>query len=350
MKFVVFIVRAQQDRTRTGQLNFYLAASFLRDPFDSIPYCSVPMSLFTQPPRRFKPPASIPQLLTAMQSAGAYAELAVLAGSWEANDIERRIYGREWNRTGNDKLRGTFHAPRDGAKMHLSQVDKILSLFPDSHLSWWQRHPIAQILCDASLGQDGVLEALNTLPYGAARNCVWGDQHTFGARIARELPDTAEVFLRLANERTPFALLALIGRMRLAQLRGAGGPIDRKYEQLILQMLPDCIAHSPHLFLGQEALLEALWRFLRWSPYAHIRFLTRLFSDPPIRRTPFWPPLTGPISPSTWPGVPMVPQRQLQSRRRHVLRIAHELEMDPMFRMVGRPLSIDPDGEADPLT
>lgn len=274
----------------------------------------------------FKPPTSVPDLLTAMQSAAAYAELAVLAGSWEPNDIERRLYGREWNKTGNDKLRGTFRSPRDGGKIHASHVDKIRSLFPDSHLSWWQRHPIAQILCDASLGQDAVLDALNTLPKGPERQCVWNDY--VGAftwtPFVRELPDTADVIQRLAGMQTPFALLALIGRMRLAQLRGADGCIDVKYEKALLHMLPDCIAYSPQLFLGQEALQEAVWRFLWWSPHAEARFLMQLHETKPTLGD-VESRLSAAVPLISWPGLPLPPADQLKSRRDSVAKIAQNL-------------------------
>lgn len=266
-------------------------------------------------------PTSIPKLLTAMQSSATYAELALLAGSWEPNDIERQVYGRDWNKVGPSKLRGTFYGARDGRNIHTSHVDMIRSLFPDSQLDWWRCHPIAQILCDASLGQDGVLDALNTLPKGLERRRIWDEEwagaYTF-APFARELPDTVEVIQKLAGMRTPFALLALIGRMRLAQLRGARTSIDSAYAKALAHMLPNCIACSPHLFLGQEALLEATWRFLWWSPHAETRLVFQLYDED----TPTLSDIMRRVSEATrlirWPGLPLPPADQLQSRRNKV--------------------------------
>jgi hypothetical protein len=123
----------------------------------------------------FMPPTSAPELLAAMQSAATYAELSLLASSWEPNEIERQVYGRDWNKKGPYKLRGTFYSTRDGSNISSSHANTIRSLFPDSHLGWWRRHPIAEILCEAKLGQDGILDALNTLPEGPERQCIWDE-------------------------------------------------------------------------------------------------------------------------------------------------------------------------------
>jgi len=261
-----------------------------------------------------------------MQSAAVYAELAVLANSWEPNEIERRIYSRDWNKAGPNKLRGTFYGTRDGRNIHASHVDKILSLFPDSHLDWWRRHPIAQILCNAHLGQDGILSALNTLPNGPERQSIWNEgwvgPFTF-TPVVRELPDTAEVIQRLAVMRSPFALLAVIGRMRLAQLRGTDPDIDYEYKKALLHMLPDCIAFSPHLFLGHEALLEAVCRFLWWSPHAETRLLAQAFDENSLAVVETIKQAAN--RPASWSGLPLPPIDQLASRRNQVAKIVQSL-------------------------
>lgn len=274
----------------------------------------------------FIPPMSVPKLLTAMQSAATFAELAVLTGSWEPNTIERRIYQRDWNKVGPFKLRGTFYGARDGRNIHATHAEAIQSLFPGTNLDWWRRHPIGRILCDASLGQDGVLDALNMLPQGPERSCIWDERWVStltATTVAREIQDTSEVIQRLSAMRTPGALLALIGRMRLNQLRAANASLDVRYENALLHMLPETIAHSPHLFLGQEAILEALWLFLRWIPHVESRFLLRPDDHTTAREID--DRLAEVAELINWPDLPQPPADQLESRRAKVARIMREL-------------------------
>ena len=274
----------------------------------------------------FIPPMSAPKLLTAMRSAAVYAELASIAKNWEPNEIERFIYERDWNKPGPAKLRGTFHGTRDGRIIQPTHAKTIQSRFPCSDLDLWLRHPIGQILCNASLGQDGVLKALDTLPRGPERRCIWAEEwpSTLTATpVAREIPDTTGVVQRLAGMRTHHALLALVGRMRLNQLRTADGFMDAAYEKALLHMLPDCIASSPHLFLGQEALLASVCLFLRWIPHAESRYL--LQPDSYLIPSDVDERLAKATDQINWPGLSLPPVAQLESRRTKVAEIERNL-------------------------
>lgn len=275
---------------------------------------------------QFLPAISAPKLLAAMQSAAVYAELASVTGSWEPNEIERRLYKRDWNKPGPARLRGTFYGARNGGNIHAARAEAVRSLAPDSNLDWWRRHPLGLILCDASLGQDGVLDALRMLPQGPERSCIWDERWVStltATTIAREIQDSSEVIQRLAVMRTPSALLAVVGRMRLNQLRAANGFLDVDYEKALLHMLPETIAHSPHLFLGQDALLEAVWLFLRWIPHAESRFLLRPDSHTTAREVDDrLAEATGLIN---WPGLPRPPADQLKLRRAKVVKIMRDL-------------------------
>jgi len=204
-----------------------------------------------------------------------YAELARIAESWDPIKIERAIFGR--HRGGQDFLqsRRSFFSVRDGGRLQRSHAERVQERFPRSGVMLCWRHPLAQILCDAELMQDGVLAELETLPRGRARACVWDEQGISwlaGYPVRREVPATTDLIERLMQENHPKTLLTLAGRMRLEQLRGTGKH-DHHYVRAIWSCLPVCVARSPHLYLGQNALIQALDRFMAWLPFADHREL-----------------------------------------------------------------------------
>ena len=268
----------------------------------------------------YNAPSSTPELLKALRSAGSFAELACFAGSWEPNSIEREVFDREWNKNGPAKLRSTFYAPRDGSVIRESQAEAIQAMLPQLRLKWWRRHPIGVILCDAELQQDGVLAELDTLPEGSARCCVWDETCSgllSGVRIRSEIPYSSDLVRRLASMGTPESLLAILGRMRLAQLRGEDYVVDFEYELALQQALPTCIARSPHLYLAHEALLEAIARFLTWAPYADSRHFMRVRHDnfEHLMRLDVERRLAEEVPMMGWPGLPLPPSEQMKLRK-----------------------------------
>ncbi|MBK9494699.1 MAG: hypothetical protein IPO08_09160 [Xanthomonadales bacterium] len=223
----------------------------------------------------FRPPTSTPLLLQALRSAACYAELAVLSGSWDPNDIEEKVFDRSYKKTGPAKRRATFYKAMHGTVVQPRYLPDIESIFLDTRIRWWRAHPLGEILCNAALEQDGVLKALKTCPAGEVRKLMW-DESCVGAfsceQFRVELPDSIETIEALVRIGTVESLLVLVGRMRLAQLRGRS-ELDSEYEHAVLKTLPTCVARSPHLLLGSEALLAALDGFLSWAPFSDSRFI-----------------------------------------------------------------------------
>lgn len=223
----------------------------------------------------FIQPTSTPLLLQALRSAACYAELAILSGSWDPNDIETKIFDRSYKKTGPGKRRATFYKAMNGTVVQPRYLPEIESVFPGTRIRWWRAHPLGEILCNADLEQDGVLKALGTCPAGEERQLMW-DESSVGMmsweRFRIEVPDSVETIDALVEIGSVESLLVLIGRMRLAQLRGRS-EFDMTYERAIWKTLPTCVARSPHLMLGSEALLAALDGFLSWSPFSDSRFL-----------------------------------------------------------------------------
>jgi hypothetical protein len=224
-------------------------------------------------------PTSTPLLLKELRSAACYAELAVQSGTWDPNDIETKVFDRSYKKTGPGKRRGTFYKAMNGTVVQPRYLLKIESVFPGTRIRWWRDHPLAEILCNAALEQDGVLKALGTCAAGQERQLMW-DENYVGMlsweRFRVEVPDSVETIAALVQIGSVESLLVLVGRMRLAQLRGARGSLDMEYERAIWQVLPTCVARSPHLYLGHEALFGALDGFLSWSPFSDSRFLAGL--------------------------------------------------------------------------
>lgn len=227
----------------------------------------------------FIPPTSTPRLLKALRSAACYAELAELSGSWEPNEMERRIFGRDYSGKDYKKRRGTFYSAMEGAAIQPRHIDEVERTYPQTKLRWWRQHPLGEILCNASLEQDGVLRTLRSLPESEEREFMW-DEKGVGMlsfeRFRIEVADSEEAISALVKIGSVESLLVLVARMRLAQLRGRETSLDFAYERAIWQILPTCLAKSPHLYLGNEALLLALDGFLSWSPFSDARFVRRL--------------------------------------------------------------------------
>lgn len=224
-------------------------------------------------------PTSTPLLLQALRSAACYAELAVLSGSWDPNDIEARIFDRSYKKSGPAKRRATFYKAMNGTVVQPRYLTAIESAFPGTRIRWWRAHPLGEILCNAALEQDGVLKALGTCPAGKERQLMW-DENTVGMmsweRFRIEVPDSVEMIDALVEIGSVESLLVLLGRMRLAQLRGRS-ELDMTYERAVWKTLPTCVARSPHLLLGSDALLAALDGFLSWSPFSDNRFLGQIW-------------------------------------------------------------------------
>ena len=223
-------------------------------------------------------PTSTPLLLKELRSAACYAELAVQAGTWDPNEIETKVFDRSYKKTGPGKRRGTFYKAMNGTVLQPRFLPKITEVFPSTRIRWWRDHPLAEILCNGGLEQDGVLKALGACPAGDEREHMW-DESCVGMlsweRFRVEVPDSYGTIGTLAQIGTVESLLVLIGRMRLAQLRGRS-ELDMAYECAVWQTLPTCVARSPHLLLGSEALLAALDGFLSWSPFSDSRFVGKI--------------------------------------------------------------------------
>lgn len=223
-------------------------------------------------------PTSTPLLLQALRSAACYAELAILSGSWNPNDIESKVFDRSYEKTGPEKRRGTFYKAMNGTVVQPRYLPDIERVFPSTRIRWWRAHPLAEILCNAALEQDGVLKALGTCPPGSERQLMW-DENYVGMlsweRFRVEVPDSVGTIDALVQIASVESLLILLGRMRLAQLRGRS-ELDTAYECAVWKLLPTCVARSPHLHLGTEALLAALDGFLSWSPFSDSRFLEQI--------------------------------------------------------------------------
>ncbi len=223
-------------------------------------------------------PTSTPLLLKELRSAACYAELAVHAKTWDPNDIEAKVFDRSYKKTGPEKRRGTFYKAMNGTVVQPRYLPDIESVFPSSRIRWWRAHPLAEILCNAALEQDGVLKALGTCPAGEERQLMWDESYVgmlSWERFRMEVPDSVETIDALVQIGSVESLLMLVGRMRLAQLRGLS-EFDMRYECAVWKTLPTCVARSPHLLLGSEALLAALDGFLSWSPYSDSRFLGQI--------------------------------------------------------------------------
>lgn len=222
---------------------------------------------------------STPLLLQALRSAACYAELAVMSGSWDPNDIETKVFDRSYKKSGPGKRRATFYKAMNGTVVQPRYLPAIESVFPGTRIRWWRAHPLGEILCNAALEQDGVLKALGTCPAGEERQLMW-DEKSVGMmsseRFRIEVPDSVETIDALVGIGSVESLLVLIGRMRLAQLRGRS-ELDMTYERAVWKALPTCVARSPHLLLGSEALLAALDGFLSWSPFSDSRFIGQIW-------------------------------------------------------------------------
>lgn len=227
----------------------------------------------------FSPPTSTPLLLQALRSAACYAELAVLTGSWDPNDIEARVFGRNYTKSGPGKRRATFYKAMNGTVVQPRYLPEIESVFPGTRIRWWRAHPLGEILCNAALEQDGVLKALGMCPGGEERQLMW-DERYVGAMswepLRIEVPDSIEAIEALVKIGSVESLLVLMGRMRLAQLRGRS-ELDMAYECAVWKTLPMCVARSPHLLLGCDALLAALDGFLSWSPFSDSRLFVHMW-------------------------------------------------------------------------
>ncbi len=226
----------------------------------------------------FIPPTSTPLLLQALRSAACYAELALRSGSWDPNTIEEKVFDRTYKKAGPAKRRGTFYKAMDGTVVQPRYLPDIEAAFPGTRIRWWRDNPLAEVLCNGSLEQDGVLKALGTCPAGDERQHMW-DENFVGMlsweRFRVEVPDSQENIASLVQIGSSESLLVLLGRMRLAQLRGRA-ELDISYECAVWQTLPTCVARSPHLLLGSQALLAALDGFLSWSPFSDSRFLGQI--------------------------------------------------------------------------
>jgi len=224
-------------------------------------------------------PTSTPLLFQALRSAACYAELALQSGSWDPNTIEEKIFSRSYKETGPKKRRGTFYKAMNGTVVQPRYLSRIEEVYPATRIRWWREHPLAEILCNGSLQQDGVLKAIATCPAGQERQLMWDEDYVgmlSWERFRVEIPDSVETIASLARIGSVESLLVLLGRMRLSQLRGGGTCLDMEYECAVWQVLPTCVARSPHLYLGHEALLAALDRFLSWSPFSDSRFIAGL--------------------------------------------------------------------------
>lgn len=269
----------------------------------------------------FIPPTSTPLLLQALRSAACYAELALRSGSWDPNTIEQNVFGRIYKETGPKKRRGTFYKAMDGTVVQPRYLPDIEAAFPGTRIRWWRDNPLAEVLCNGSLEQDGVLKALRTCPAGDERQHMW-DENFVGMlsweRFRVEVPDSHETIASLAQMGSVESLLVLIGRMRLAQLRGQS-ELDMSYECAVWQALPTCVAQSPHLLLGSEALLAALDGFLSWSPFSDCRFFGQIEDKRAAElRLSFYPRLTSEIERL---GVQAPPENHLSIRRKIITKI-----------------------------
>ncbi|WP_144409312.1 hypothetical protein [Pseudoxanthomonas suwonensis] len=171
-------------------------------------------------------PTSTPLLLKELRSAACYAELAVHSGTCDPNEIETRVFNRSYKKTGPEKRRGIFYKAMNGTVVQPRYLLKIESVFPGTRIRWWRDHPLAEILCNAALEQDGVLKAIGTCAANQERQLMW-DENYVGMlsweRFRVEVPDSAETIAALVQIGSVESLLVLVGRMRLAQLRGARG-------------------------------------------------------------------------------------------------------------------------------
>lgn len=279
----------------------------------------------------FTVPISQPALLRAMRSSACYAELAQLAKSWEPNSIERSVFGRDWDKSDHEKIRSTFYSTRDGALIQTKHAQKICETFPNTRLAWWRIHPIGQILCDSSLKQGGVLQALEMLPAGPERALMW-DERCVGLlsfeRYQIEIPSDIASINSLEEIGTSDALLALIGRMRLSQLRGGETELDVAYERAIWRILPACIARTPHLYLGHRALVEALHQFLWWSPFSDSRYLHSVDDDSITELIKsVHQRLSEQISSTEWPNLSPPPKEQLDLRAKLARQISEQMRI-----------------------
>jgi hypothetical protein len=217
-----------------------------------------------------EPTTSRPDLLMALRHAAIRAELVRLAGTSDANEMERRIFG-----VSTPQLKGTFRHVLRGGGLSPQVIDSVTSRYPKSPLAWWADHPIGRILCDGSLRQDGLLDAMGTLPRCLARRSVWDERWSGAFTMFRqqiEVPDSPEVISVLRKKGSVSALLVLLGRMRICVLRGYEGlGIGRSYEEAIYAVAKRVVRRSAHFSGVRKELYQAIDGFLEWAPYVDER-------------------------------------------------------------------------------
>ncbi len=214
------------------------------------------------------------ELLPVMQSAACYAELAEIAGSWGEKEIEKGIWDRDSKQIDHMKFRGTFENTIAGGCPRHEHIKRIVERHQQSNLHMWRRHPIGEILCVPALRQDDILENLRTLANTPVAKHIWVKTIAiFNTDISQliEIEDSKHSIATLSKQACPWVLQALLGRMRLNQLRGETR-LDIEFERAIWEIFPACVAGSPHLYIAQHALTAALENFFKWEPFHSQRF------------------------------------------------------------------------------
>lgn len=222
-----------------------------------------------------------------LRASSVYVEYALLTGKWQPGAIEVEINERgvkdsaeastDWEKT------GRMSTYRNGGVPHPSTIRRDAKRFEHSNLIHWHFHPIAQILCRPEISHEEVVSILRAIPEPSVRSSIFEEDISslLGTRLIQFRVDAMDSIEAL--ERTPshWALLALIGRIKLLQLE-LRPRLHARYASAVLRNLLVTVPRSPHLFSSCTVLVGAVFDFLGRSPFEELSILD--WSDPCFSR------------------------------------------------------------------
>ena len=237
-----------------------------------------------RPPTPARPPLAAPLLHRELSSGACFAELALRAGTWNARQIELVVDERLGGPPIGLEPRKTYVGLYRGSRLQSAHAQRLQDCFPDSQILLWREHRLARVLCDPNITMDGLVRLLKDIEDPDVRNVLFSSPHMIWGSSVRQLQNwSPTVIAELSQLSSHDALLALAGRLRLAQLNG-----DFQFEWLahgaLWSLLARAVEFSPHLLIALDALILAVDCFFSWQPGADIRVFQDRYQNAGDRR------------------------------------------------------------------